>query len=161
MPPKVDHFKLIFESDTLRPCDLMGKDVPVTIADVRETVVKNRAAPKQKPSNKWWLTFVGKTKGYAAGTTVCQQIAKVVGTPNPKLWAGKRIVLYATTCPAKGGEEVECIRVRPFPPRDAKDGAIQAAPTPQVVLETDRPQWTDSALDVAAPDAPIAPEMPE
>lgn len=50
------------------------------------------------------------------GVTICQAIEGMYGS-NPAGWPGKLITLYASTTKGQRGGTVECVRVRPTPPK--------------------------------------------
>jgi hypothetical protein len=65
-----------------------------------------------KKSKKPVLFFEGKDKPLAIGATIGKTIQAMYG-PKTEGWVGKRITLFTSTTHSTGGEEVECIRVRP------------------------------------------------
>jgi hypothetical protein len=107
-------YRTMFDSEYLGAWDL-PRDATVTIATVKAgQLVGEKGRTAKKPI----ITFVGKVKGFAANKTNCRTIAAMYGT-DTRQWVGKRITLYATTTEF-GGKSVECIRVRPGVPPDAK-----------------------------------------
>jgi hypothetical protein len=130
-------YRTMFDSEYLGAWDL-PRDATVTIAGVKAGQLVGQQGRKAK---KPILTFVGKVKGMAANKTNCRIIAAMYGT-NTREWVGKRITLYATTTEF-GGETVECIRVRPQVPADAKrpqngcQAAKGAEPEPGIDEPTD------------------------
>lgn len=105
----VDHFEALFDATYLRWFDIEGKgDVTVTITKVRrEEVTLRGGAKKIAPI----VTFNGAKKEFVLNRTNAESIAKVIGSPKPSQWIGKKVTLYVTTTKLKG-ETVNCIRVR-------------------------------------------------
>lgn len=103
------HYKLMYPSEYLAACDLLGRDVTLTVAGVEiEAVVGADGKKQEKP-------VVSFTEGKAKKKMVlCKTNAKTIagrhGT-NTDDWIGKKITVYPTTCQAFG-QTVECIRVR-------------------------------------------------
>lgn len=107
-------YRTMFDSEYLGAWDL-PRDATVTIATVKAgQLVGEKGRTAKKPI----ITFVGKVKGFAANKTNCRTIAAMYGT-DTRQWVGKRITLYATMTEF-GGKSVECIRVRPGVPAEAK-----------------------------------------
>jgi len=122
-------YRTMFDSEYLGAWDL-PRDVTVTIATVKAgQLVGEKGRTAKKPI----ITFVGKTKGFAANKTNCRTIAAMYGT-NTREWIGKKITLYATTTEF-GGKQMDCIRVRPQVPAAAKRANGGAAAAPEI--ETD------------------------
>jgi hypothetical protein len=65
------------------------------------------------------IRFVEDAKPMIVNVTNAKLISKVVGSHRVEDWVGHKIQLYATVVKAFG-EEVEAIRVRPFPPKIGK-----------------------------------------
>jgi hypothetical protein len=89
--------------------DLAGKDVTLTIKEVKSELVEAQTGDKKR---KVIVYFNGAKKPMLANTTNCKTIASLYGT-DVEAWKGKAITLYPTTTSAFG-EIVECIRVRPI-----------------------------------------------
>ena len=104
------HFRELMDNDNkyVAAFDLKGKDVTLTIKDVKsEKVESNKGDAKRKVI----VYFDAAKKPFLANTTNCKTIAALYGT-DVEMWKGKAITLYPTTTSAFG-EVVECIRVRP------------------------------------------------
>jgi hypothetical protein len=107
-------YRTMFDSEYLGAWDL-PRDATVTIASVKAgQLVGEKGRTAKKPI----ITFAGKQKAFAANKTNCRTIAAMYGT-DTRQWVGKRITIYATTTEF-GGKSVECIRVRPGVPPEAK-----------------------------------------
>jgi type 1 fimbria pilin len=112
----MSHWRTLQDNDNryVASFDLQGKDVTVTIKDVKsEKVDQQKGGQKRKVI----IYFDGKEKPFLANTTNCKTIASMYGTEVEK-WSGKSITLFPTTTSAFG-EVVECIRVRPAAGRPA------------------------------------------
>ena len=111
------HWKSMMDRDFIFAFDLDGRDVNVTIARVEAGSVNGQGGRKAK---KPIMYFEGKEKGLALNSTNSKTIAAMFGNYTEK-WIGKAITLYPTTT-QMGGETVECIRIRPTPPVQQKNG---------------------------------------
>jgi hypothetical protein len=69
-------------------------------------------------SKKPVLFFEGKDKGLIVNATNAKVIERLYGA-HVEQWVGKRIALYVTQT-SVGGEQMDCIRVRPVAPPVAK-----------------------------------------
>jgi len=119
----------MFDSDYLGAWDLMGKDVTVTISEVKGGKVKNQTG---KEARKPIVMFKGKAKGLLCNKTNAKTIAAMYGSDVSK-WVNRRITLYPTTT-TFGSQEMECIRVRPSQPRGADSPPDPAGlPSPEEI----------------------------
>lgn len=123
---------LMFPSKYLRAADFQGKDAPLVVAGAKKESLKMKDGSEKEG---YVLTFQGTEKMFVLNKTNAQMIASVLGEKKARLWAGKRIVLYPTTCMAFG-KKVDCIRVRET-----------AAPAP-------------SRANLAPPPGPMPDELP-
>lgn len=97
----------------------------VTIERVEASEIVGEGGKKNKKPLIW---FRGKSLPMVVGKTVGKVIAAMYGNET-RNWEGKRITLYSTVT-SVGGEEKDCIRVRPVvPPEPAppKKGDKQEA----------------------------------
>jgi hypothetical protein len=101
---------LMFPSDYVAAEDLKG-DTPVTIAKVELTKLRNTSGQLE---DKFLLHFNRARKPLVLNKTNGDTIASLHGS-QAEAWTGKEITLYPTTCMAFG-QEVTCIRVRPYLP---------------------------------------------
>jgi len=119
------HYKAMFDNEYVGAWDLpAGRDAVVTIAKVEAKIIKSQRDPVKKPV----VYFQGKERPMIFNKTNSKAVAKLYGTDTAD-WIGKRISLYATTTSA-GGEEVECIRVRPQAPAESKPSKSDEAREP-------------------------------
>jgi hypothetical protein len=89
------------------------KDFHLTIKRVEGGVLTGDRGKKTK---KPIIQFEETDKRLGAGATICKTIEALVGTPDYNKWTGQRVTLYKSRTTAQGGEEVDCIRVRPIAP---------------------------------------------
>ena len=104
------------------------RDVIVTIEKVVGGTVIGEGGKKNK---KPIVHFVGKKKPLILCITNCLTIEKLLGSSDPKSWAGKRIALFATTEMSRDRSRgtYGCIRVRPTAPKGPDDQPEPTAPT--------------------------------
>jgi len=125
-------YRTMFEGRYLGAWNLVDPDgnqreVTITIDHVEaQQIVGEGGKTNKKPV----ITFQGgKWLPMVCGKTVARTIAGMYGN-DTRHWVGKRITLYATTTQV-GGQEKDCIRVRPMiPPANGKaKGAADANPS--------------------------------
>lgn len=109
-------YRSMFDRDYIGAWDLGGKDVTVTISDVKAGELTGSGGKKAK---KPVIYFEGKEKAMACNKTNGKVIAGMYGTDTRK-WVGRKIVIYPTTT-TFGSEQMECIRVRPQIPTEKPD----------------------------------------
>jgi hypothetical protein len=148
------HWRQLLDRDTLANWDLGGGEHVVTIAKADRVMMDK---PGKKRGNKGLIHFQpgrkGPIKPMVAGATVLGQIEKATGEEDPKLWVGKRITIYGTTCQGEGGGEVLCIRVRPKAP--AANAVGSEGNIVQPVDEEARAKQKAAAGDDSPPGTPI------
>lgn len=152
------HWKTFTDRNHLGACDLYGQEMICTILRATGGELSRAGAKKQR---KTIVFFKGSPKGYAAGTTVCQTISKLAGSPLTENWPGTRVILYPTTA-MMSGEEVEAIRVRPFKP-DPKlpDTPWPSGPQAEIRSElSSGPTRAGASRRSAAPPTPPPPAPP-
>lgn len=117
-------YRTMFDKEHLGAWDLQGRDVTVTIEDVKAGQLVGEGGKKAK---KPILRFVGKEKTMACNVTNARTIAGMYGN-DVTAWRGKKITIYPTVTQF-GGKEMECIRVRPTVPsgKEATDATASAA----------------------------------
>jgi hypothetical protein len=120
-------FRSMYDSNYLYAFDLKGRDVTVTIKEVKAVKVTNAQKKEQK---KPLVTF--KESKDARGLVLCKtngkSIAAMYGN-DTDAWPGKRITLFAAMVDAFGAT-VEAIRIRPLIPKpSAKGGEFADAET--------------------------------
>jgi len=138
--------KLMDEKEMLYAHDLDGRDVTITVEKVIGGELRGE---NNKKSKKPICHIKGKTKKLALNVTNCKTIEALTGTPDPAEWAGIRITIFPTTTDF-GGKTVECIRVRPYWPKE-KAGKTDDKGSGS------KSRGFDPEADLDVPDAPSAP----
>lgn len=124
-------YRSLYDKDFIGSWDMKDKDVTVTIVRVKGGELTR---PGGKKARKPVIYMNGTEKGFAVNATNGKTIASMYG-PHIEGWVGKRISLYkAMTRNPEGGEDVECIRVRPTVPAPKAAGAKDE--TPVAVTQT-------------------------
>jgi hypothetical protein len=111
----VTDLRMMFESRYIGAWDLRGRDVTVTIERIVGGVVEGENGRKDKAPI---VSFRGKKKPMVLNKTNMKTIASLYGTFDAEKLLGKRVTLYGTTCKAKGGGMVDCVRIRNVIPVD-------------------------------------------
>lgn len=112
------HWKKFMDKELLGAHDLDGRDITVTIESVSGGEVTGNGNKKNK---KPIATLRGTPKKLALNATNCKVIEQLAGTPDVEKWRGVRVTLWPTTTQF-GGQTVDCIRIRPYPPKDKPGG---------------------------------------
>lgn len=105
------HWRKFTDRDWLYSEDLDGRDVTVTIDTVTQGELIGEGGRKTRKPR---VTFRGAKKPLALNATNAKTIATLYGN-RTEGWIGKAITLYTSTT-QYGGQETECIRVRPMVP---------------------------------------------
>lgn len=111
-------YRAMFDREYIGSWDLpRDRDAIVTIREVKAATLNNGRSSNKKPI----VFFAGKEKGMVCNKTNAKTIAAMYGN-DTREWVGKAIALYVDkTRDPSGGGEVECIRVRPRPPKAKAD----------------------------------------
>ncbi len=104
------------------------------IVDVRG--VQLPGAGEIKASKRPVITFKNTDKKLIVNASIGTAIARMYG-PDVEAWKGKKVTLYATTTRSKGGETVECVRVRPMIPKGGATG-VESQPVDEAMRERQR-----------------------
>lgn len=110
--------KLMDPKDMLYAFDLDGRDVTITISHVTGGELTGEQGRKTK---KPIAHIKGKNKKLALNATNCATIEQLYGTADVEKWRDIRVTLFPTTTNF-GGKTVDCIRIRPYLPKDASGG---------------------------------------
>ena len=110
------HYKSFFDREYLFAFDLQGKEVTLTIERVTAGELTSTGGRKTKKPLCFFKEGREK-KPLALNSTNCKTIAKLYGNDTDN-WPGKRIIIYPTVT-QMAGEDVDCIRVRPYLPNGA------------------------------------------
>lgn len=117
-----------FPSNYIRAADLQGRDVLVTMADVKMEDIGSDHKPV--------LYFKGKEKGLVLNKTNGAMISELYGD-DTDAWFGKPIGLYPTKTDFQG-KRVDAIRVKPAAEVTPSGNSHAAAPPPRAsALESD------------------------
>src|SRR3990167_139657 len=109
-------YRTMFDRDYIGHFDLQGRDVTVTISKV---IAGQLTAQGGRKSKKPIIYFNGKEKGMICNKTNSKTIASLYGN-FVEGWVGKSITLYVSmTRSPEGGDDVQCIRIRPQVPASA------------------------------------------
>jgi len=120
--------RLLFPSLYLAADDLKGKELNLTIAEMRVDELAVEGGHKEKKpvlffeESRAKAVKAGKPdkeKRLVLNKTNAMKIASLHGTETDD-WVGKRITLYATMCQGFKGEIVDCIRVKDTVPEPEK-----------------------------------------
>lgn len=122
-------YRTMFDEKWVRAWDLGGKELTVVIQKVEAGVLDNhRSKTKDRKPIVW---FRGAKKPLALNKTNAKTIAGLYGNETEK-WVGKPITIYPTRT-MMGGEEMDCIRVRPkLPTGKGQDMPAPPPPPPPV-----------------------------
>lgn len=143
-------YRTMYDKESLGAWDLNGKDVTVTISEVKA----GKVGHGQKASKKPIIRFKGATKSFACNVTNGKIIAGMYGNDTTK-WIGKKVTLYPTQT-TFGGLEVDCVRVRPQVPTGAARDKDFDAPNPEEVERMRQRQSEADAAAIAAGEDPNA-----
>ena len=128
---EVPHWRAMTDSKYLAAYDLVdasGKpcDVTLQIQRVEGGIVEGEGGMKSRKPILHFAPYKGRkpVKPMVCNATNSKTIASIVGSPAPARWHEQWVTLYATTTKDKRtGEDVPCIRVRPFAPKQAANAA--------------------------------------
>jgi hypothetical protein len=129
----------VFPSKYLKPGDLKGKPVAVTIERAALETLKSREGKEQ---DKIVLYFVGAKKMLPLNVTNFDACADACGDEDSDNWPGHQIELYPDKT-QMGGKTVDCIRVRPPAQRQLSAAKRKPASPPAVVDEMNPPPADD------------------
>ncbi|TXH41046.1 MAG: hypothetical protein E6Q97_38580 [Desulfurellales bacterium] len=125
----MSHWKKFMDKELLGAHDLDGRDVTVVIVEVSGGEINNGTKKNKKP-----IAVLASSSGrkldkrLALNATNCKTLEQLAGSPDVDKWRGMAIVLYGTTTNF-GGQTVDCVRIRPYPPKPSKKGE---APQPEL-----------------------------
>lgn len=134
------HWKKFMDKELLGAHDLDGRDVTVVIVEVDGGEISNGNKKNKKPIAKI-MSQNGRPleKKLALNATNCRILEQLSGSPDVDKWRGLAIVLFGTTTQF-GGQTVDCIRIRPYPPKNDKGRNGNADEASQ----SDVPEVTDA-----------------
>lgn len=112
------HWKKFFNYDYMGAYSLPeGKDVVVTIKELKKEIVTGQAGKKEEC---FVCYFSDSDKPMILNRTNCRTIEKLYGSPFTEDWRGKKIQLYVATVKAFG-DITDALRVRDFKPEEKVD----------------------------------------
>jgi hypothetical protein len=112
--------KLMDPKEFLFAHDLEGRDVTVEFTNVIGGELEGEKGRKtKKPIAMIKVKPGNPPKKLALNATNCKTIQQLTGSDQVEDWAGVRVTLFPTTTQF-GGETKDCIRIRPYHPRDGK-----------------------------------------
>ena len=114
--------------------EMRGRDRTLEIAHVHSVKLEGTAIIKA--SRKPVLEFVGTEKRLIVNATIGKTIAGMYGN-DVRAWGGRLITLHGATTKSKGGETVDCVRVRPAIPKGATTN-VEPRPVDEAMRERQR-----------------------
>jgi hypothetical protein len=115
-------FRSMYDSSWIYAFDLKGRDVTVTIKEVRAAKIENGRERGEKKTQRKPVLFFKESKDQR-GLVLCKTNGKTIAAMygnDTDAWIGKRVTLFPTVTDAFGQSNVECIRIRPKAPDKAK-----------------------------------------
>lgn len=115
------HWKQLQNNDWIGAYALTdGQDLTLTIDKAMQEQVTGNNGKREMCLTVHWVER--DYKPMIVNRTNAKTITKVVGSPYIEEWHGKAITLYVDTT-RLGGDIVECLRIRPYPPKQTKQTA--------------------------------------
>ena len=115
------HWKQLQNNDWIGAYALQdGQDLTLTIDKAMQEQVTGNNGKREMCLTVHWLER--DYKPMIVNRTNAKTITKVTGSPYIEDWHGKAITLYVDTT-RLGGDIVECLRVRPYAPKQPKQTA--------------------------------------
>ena len=115
------HWKQLQNNDWIGAYALQdGQDLTLTIDKAMQEQVTGNNGKREMCLTVHWLER--DYKPMIVNRTNAKTITKVTGSPYIEDWHGKAITLYVDTT-RLGGDIVECLRVRPYAPKQTKQTA--------------------------------------
>ena len=115
------HWKQLQNNDWIGAYALTdGQDLTLTIDKAMQEQVTGNNGKREMCLTVHWLER--DYKPMIVNRTNAKTITKVTGSPYIEDWHGKAITLYVDTT-RLGGDIVECLRVRPYAPKQTKQTA--------------------------------------
>ena len=123
------HWKKMINPDYIGAYLLQpNEDLRVRITKVVREIVKGTGGKEEECT----VAHLQGQKPFILNRTNQKTISKVLGSPYVEDWAGKDILVYATTTKV-AGETVECLRVRPTAPKT--EPTKPSEPLPAEIVE--------------------------
>ena len=145
------HWKKYMDKELLGAWDLEGRDVTVTIVEITGAELNNGTKKNKKPVATLASASGRKLeKKLALNATNCKTIEQLTGSPDVEKWKGVRVTLFPTTTQF-GGETKECIRIRPYPPKENPRGRGGPPRTAETGSAADAPLTTSTPAETVVP----------
>jgi hypothetical protein len=121
--------RAFFESKYLGAWDVAEKgDVILVIDRCEGQVIKGQGGKEDKCPVLYFRNITNRAKGMVLNKTNTKALIRLYGAYIED-WPGKRIFVYATKTTV-GGEEVDCLRIRPKePPAKASNPELPTSPS--------------------------------
>ena len=112
------HWKQLQNNDWIGAYALTdGQDLTLTIDKAMQEQVTGNNGKREMCLTVHWVER--DYKPMIVNRTNAKTITKVTGSPYIEDWHGQKITLYVDTT-RLGGDIVECLRIRPYPPKQTK-----------------------------------------
>jgi hypothetical protein len=108
VPEHKKHYRALMNKPLLVAEEFGGKDVTLTIKEVKQETLKNERGEEQKIV----LYFEETPRAVAMNVTNCKQLTENVGSGFVQDWVGQKVTFYPVTISAFGRNQ-EAIRIRP------------------------------------------------
>ena len=119
------HWKQLQNNDWIGAYALQdGQDLTLTIDKAMQEQVTGNNGKREMCLTVHWLER--DYKPMIVNRTNAKTITKVTGSPYIEDWHGKQITLYVDTT-RLGSDVVECLRIRPYAPKQTKQTATATA----------------------------------
>jgi hypothetical protein len=116
-------YRTMFDAKWVKAWDLGGKARVVTIEKVEAGFIEDKQKGKKDRLPIVW--FKGAKKPLGFNKTNSKNVANMYGK-NTEDWIGKSVTNYPTTCQVGADPNVDCILIKPEPPK----GKAEDMPTP-------------------------------
>jgi hypothetical protein len=138
--------RLLFPHEYLQAADLRGRDVTLTVSQVKADKLHTEDGDRVKPVVYFVELDAKKKRGESCpwklvlNKTNMKTVAKMLGSHETNDWVGRRITLYPTTCLAFG-DTVDCIRIRPkeAAPKKGRQPDPMPEPEPEIPADEEHP----------------------
>lgn len=121
------HWKQLQNNDWIGAYALSdGQDLTLTIDKAQQEQVTGNNGKREMCLTVHWMER--DYKPMIVNRTNAKTITKVTGSPYIEDWHGRKITLYVDTT-RLGGDIVECLRVRPYAPKQAATRAAEPSNT--------------------------------
>lgn len=130
-------YRTMYDRNYLYAYDLAGKEVTLTIDEVKASELQGSDGKKQKKPTVFFRELRQRQPADNRSLVLCKTNGKTIAAMygnDTKEWIGKRITLYAAMV-SSFGSTVEAIRIRPTVPKAKANGTVREpdqAPQPEV-----------------------------